>query len=189
MTAFCEDDYSSDIYEYFLHDYQESLCHCIFSSYVNGYKIDAKSRRNKISISHVVDGKHVTIKMVDFTETIVDVCLLEIADYFPYANLAIVQKLASTYKKRHSSTPLILFGHDTELIQQPKEAKKVLLRGYKIMNQTKGNQLARKIGAVKYVECSEQTGRGVKILIDEIAYAGIENLMTQREIKKRCNVL
>ena len=54
-----------------------------------------------------------------------------------------------------------------------------------------GDKLANEIGAVKYIECSDESGRGVKILFDEIAIVGLEQVHIEKQRKKtrNCDVL
>ena len=59
--------------------------------------------------------------------------------------------------------------------------------GEKRFNQEMGNKLAREIGAVKYIECSWQSGRGCKILIDEIVTAYLEKRKTDAIKKRKSN--
>ena len=59
------------------------------------------------------------------------------------------------------------------------------------MDREIGDKLARELGAVKYIECSEETGRAAKTLTDEIAFAGIgkmKNDEKRRNKRKRCVV-
>jgi len=71
----------------------------------------------------------------------------------------------------------------TEVVQ------KAELRGEKIINQQIGNELANETGAVKFIDYSPDSGRGVKILMDEIAYAGLSKIKDEKEAKrsKKCN--
>ena len=48
-----------------------------------------------------------------------------------------------------------------------------------------GNQLARDIGAVKYIECSAESGRCLKIVLDEIAFTYFAKLKDVEEQQER----
>ena len=92
---------------------------------------------------------------------------------------------------RHSTVPIIFVCFDAELKYDPGKMKRAELEGDKLMDREIGDKLARELGAVKYIECSLKTGRGAKILIDEIAFAGIGKMKDdekRRNKRKRCVV-
>jgi len=51
------------------------------------------------------------------------------------------------------------------------------LAGERLMNRKIGNQLANDVGAVKYIEFSAKSGRGVKTMLDEIFLAGLKHVL------------
>jgi len=58
-------------------------------------------------------------------------------------------------------------------------------------NKAKGDKLVREIGAVKYIEYSSISGRGYKILFDEMYFAYLGKLKDDEKSRKRkrCNVV
>lgn len=50
-----------------------------------------------------------------------------------------------------------------------------------------GDRLARELGAVKYVECSALTQRGLKNVFDEAIVAALEPPVVKK--KSKCNIL
>ena len=83
---------------------------------------------------------------------------------------------ARNCKKLFRTIPILLVCQHSEWKYVPRRIKEAELRGDKLMTREIGDNLVcklGKIGAVKYIEYSEKTGRGAKILIDEIAFAGI----------------
>ena len=83
--------------------------------------------------------------------------------------------------RKHSTAPIIIVCFDAERKYRPGLMKEAELNGNKMVNQEIGDKLARELGAVKYIECSDETGRGAKILlIDEIAFAGIGKIKVMR---------
>ena len=80
---------------------------------------------------------------------------------------------------------MILFGYDaSDKKRYPKETRKSLLNYYDLIDQAKGDEIATKLGAVKFVECDKETGRGAKVLMDEIAYAGLGKVLERNERSK-----
>ena len=98
---------------------------------------------------------------------------------------------ARWFFSRHPTVPIIIVCSHAEWKYHPGEMKEADLEGDEIMNREIGDELARELGAVKYIEYSEETGRGAKILIDEIAFAGIGKMKDdekRRSKRKRCVV-
>ena len=90
---------------------------------------------------------------------------------------------------RHPTAPIINVCFAAEMKYEPGRMKKAELKGDKLMDRETGDKLARELGAVKYIEYSGETGRGAKILIDEIAFAGIGKMKDdekRRNKRKRC---
>ena len=92
---------------------------------------------------------------------------------------------------RHPTVPIIILCSHAEWKYDPGKMKRAELNGDEMMNREIGDKLARELGAVKYIEYSKETGRGVKILIHEIAFAGIGKMKDnekRRNERKRCVV-
>ena len=83
------------------------------------------------------------------------------------------REYAGWFFSRPPTVPIIIVCSHSELKYDPGEMKEAELKGDKMMDREIGDKLARELGAVKYIEYSKETGRGAKILIDEIAFAGI----------------
>ena len=98
---------------------------------------------------------------------------------------------ARVVREHYSSAPIIIVCFCAEQKYLPGEIKKAELNGDKMSNKKIGDKLARELGAVKYIECSNETGRGAKILIDEIAFAGIRKIKDneKRRNKRKCNII
>ena len=100
-----------------------------------------------------------------------------------------IRKYAGLFFSRTPTVPIIIICFDDERKYDPGEMKEAELKGDKMMDREIGDKLARELGAVKYIEYSYKTGRGVKILIDEIAFAGIGKMKDdekRRNKRKRC---
>ena len=91
----------------------------------------------------------------------------------------------------HPTVPIIIVCYYAEWKYRPGKMKEAELDGDELKDREIGDKLARELGAVKYIEYSKETGRGAKILIDEIAFAGIGKMKDdeeRRNKRKRCVV-
>ena len=98
------------------------------------------------------------------------------------------RKNARLFFSLYPTVPFIIVCNNAQW-KCPGKIKEAELEGDEIMNREIGDKLARELGAVKYIEYSEETGRGVKILFDEIAFAGIGKMKDdekRRNKRKRC---
>ena len=101
------------------------------------------------------------------------------------------RKWTRRFFSRHRTVPSIIVCFFAEWKYHPDVMKIAELEGDELMDREIGDKLARELGAVKYIEYSEETGRGVKILMDEIAFAGIGKIKDdekRRNKQKRCVV-
>ena len=129
----------------------------------------------------------ITLNLVKQTEDYVGlrhVCLWEATSY-RYDNLLRMKRFVAAFKQKHPITPIILYGFEGSLKSCPNYCKESGLEDYNLLTQRGGEQFAREIGAVKYVEYDARTGRGAKILADEIAYAGLGKIMDEMEMQER----
>ena len=101
-----------------------------------------------------------------------------------------VAKQDADYCKKYLPTvPIILVCKFTELKYCQDQLREAELSGDKIITREIGDKLAREIGAVKYIECSEESGKGAKILIDKVAFAGIEKIQNDEKRLKNQNAI
>ena len=98
---------------------------------------------------------------------------------------------ARSFFSLHPTVPIIIACSHAEWKYDPGKMKEAELNGDEMMDREIGDKLSRELGAVKYIEYSNETGRGTKILIDEIAFAGIGKMKDnekRRNKRKRCVV-
>ena len=80
--------------------------------------------------------------------------------------------------------PIILVGNkidlreDVELLQQLKELRQIPV------SKTQGLACAKKIGAVKYMECSAKTGKGLKEIFTTAAEVVVNPEIFQQQAPK-----
>ena len=113
-----------------------------------------------------------------------DVCLVS-GWSLNFPNLIdVVNRQVSYCKEKFPAAPIIMFGSTAHWKYNMAVQKLVAHTQYKPINRKRGDKLARDVGAVKYVECSHETGRGYKILFDEIAFAYFSKLKDEEEKHK-----
>ncbi|GMK56759.1 hypothetical protein CspeluHIS016_0305990 [Cutaneotrichosporon spelunceum] len=85
--------------------------------------------------------------------------------------------------------PLILVGTKVDLREDPGSVQRLRERRFQPISYAAGMQLAKEIGAVRYVEASSKTQKGLKSVFDEAIRAVLtphdKNLTLTQEKKKR----
>ncbi|MBN3301515.1 CDC42 protein, partial [Amia calva] len=84
-------------------------------------------------------------------------------------------------------TPFLLVGTQVDLRDDPNTVDKLAKNKQRPLSPESGEKLARDLRAVKYVECSALTQRGLKNVFDEAILAALEPPETKP--KKRCRLL
>ena len=136
-------------------------------------------------VNLVINGKSTRINVTTVWKRNMHVCVVDMwmssssyfSDYVKYQ--------VSRCKKYFPTVPIVIANFYGKEKHRLRELKKAELAGDKMMNRKIGDELARKLGAVKYIEWSFKTGRGAKILIDEIAFAGLGKII---EIEERIKI-
>ncbi|GMS95989.1 hypothetical protein PENTCL1PPCAC_18164, partial [Pristionchus entomophagus] len=85
------------------------------------------------------------------------------------------------------NTPIILVGTKTDLRDDPETVARLRERRLTPISQTQGLAMAKEIRAVKYLECSALTQRGLKQVFDEAIRAVL--CPPQKPKKKKCVIL
>ena len=150
---------------------------------------------SKLGHSLVVDlkiaGESIRINLTFRRMKNVHVCLgdwwMDCSNKFKYR----ATRRAKFYETYFPDAPIIIVCYHAQLKFAPGKRKQAELEGDKMMSKEIGDKLAGEVGAVKYIEYSEETGRGAKILIDEIAFAGIGKIRDgeKRREKAKCNIM
>ena len=164
-------------------------CNILSELNQNGYMVRKTFSRgkydpNNILIDFVLDGRNVRILKTSEYRSDVDVCILNgWLLGFPLS-LDDIKRRVSYCQDAHPTAPIIIFGHWGH------SKHDIALQGHyestqnRPINRKSGDEFAREVGAVKYVECSHKTGRGYKILFDEIAFAYFSKLKDEEEKAK-----
>lgn len=69
--------------------------------------------------------------------------------------------------------PMILIGTKLDLREDPETIEKLRLKNLTPVSYTQGIQMAKDINAVKYLECSALTQKGLKNVFDEAIRAAL----------------
>jgi cell division control protein 42 len=83
--------------------------------------------------------------------------------------------------------PCLIVGTQVDLRNDPSTIERLGRQKQRPVETDAGERLARELGAVKYVECSALTQRGLKNVFDEAIVAALEPPVTKK--KSKCNIL
>jgi cell division control protein 42 len=86
-----------------------------------------------------------------------------------------------------AKTPFLLVGTQTDLREDPNTMEKLQKSRQKPTSLEQGDKLARELKAVKYVECSALTQKGLKNVFDEAILAALEP--PKKSKKTSCELL
>jgi cell division control protein 42 len=83
--------------------------------------------------------------------------------------------------------PCLIVGTQVDLRDDPNTVEKLNRNRQKPVGQDQGEKLAKELGAVKYVECSALTQKGLKNVFDEAIIAALDPPQTRKA--KKCLLL
>mmetsp|Transcript_29650 Transcript_29650/g.41729 ORF Transcript_29650/g.41729 Transcript_29650/m.41729 type:complete len:194 (+) Transcript_29650:52-633(+) len=81
--------------------------------------------------------------------------------------------------------PFILVGTKADVRSDPNEVEKLKAQGQSPISTEQGNELAKKLKAIKYMECSAKTQEGLKDVFDEAVRA----VLRPAKKKKGCIII
>ena len=87
------------------------------------------------------------------------------------------------------NTPIILVGTKLDLRDDPRTNEKLKERKLAPITYPQGLGMAKEIGAVKYLECSALTQKGLKNVFDESIRAVLCPQPKPKRNRHRCNIL
>jgi len=105
------------------------------------------------------------LRHLSYPETDIFVVCFSTVDPDSYAN--VTARWIRELKEHCPDTPVLLVGTKIDLRNDERVISDLKLQGKKELELAQGQQLAREIKAVKYVECSALTQQGVKQVFDE----------------------
>ena len=93
--------------------------------------------------------------------------------------------------KHCPNTPIVLVGTKIDMRDDPDEYKILKKQGNEVIKTSQGEEMAKRIGAAKFMECSALTQKNLKRLFEEAVLAGIHNknkLTDKRHKKCKCTI-
>ena len=134
-----------------------------------------------------IDDKDYLVKTKDFSSLLYNYNLKELSEWIHFSSfdvfivvfsvvkphtLIAVKEIWIPYLKHHNpSTPIILVGNDTDLRSNSETLARLSKRNMRPITTEEGYELARKINAAKYLECSFETTMGVRNIFYEAVWA------------------
>jgi GTPase SAR1 family protein len=82
-------------------------------------------------------------------------------------------------------TPFILVGTKSDMKNDQAEINKLREQGQSAITTEQGENLAKKLGAIKYMECSAKTQENLKEVFDE----AVRSVLRPQKKKKSCMIL
>merc|ERR1712226_1498410 len=86
-------------------------------------------------------------------------------------------------------TPFLLVGTQADLRDDPIAIEKLQRNKQKPISTEQAERLARDLKAVKYVECSALTQKGLKNVFDEAILAALEPPAIKKKKDRKCDIL
>ncbi|XP_039878975.1 cell division control protein 42 homolog [Simochromis diagramma] len=126
-----------------------------------------------------------TLRPFNYLQT--DILLLCFSVVSPSSFKNITEKWVPEISHHCPGTPFLLVGTQVHLRDDSDTLEELAQRNQHAVTFTSGEEVARKLKAVKYVECSAETQEGLKNVFDEAILAALEPPDTKS--KKLCILL
>ena len=155
----------------------------------DGVKIRRDSEdKNDVNVEIRVDEQNVNILMKDEGKmeqnADVDVCV--VGRWLPLDSTPEqIKQNVNSCKTKWPNVPIIIFDYIADMKSNPKWIGLAELNGIEIWSQKEGDKIAQEMGAVKYIQCSDKNNRSWRILLEEIAFAGLIKLRDEEELRKK----
>lgn len=118
-----------------------------------------------------------------------DVFLLCFSVVQPVSLRNVLEKWVPELKHFQPHTPIILVGTKSDLRWEHDMVETLKRQGESPVSQEEAEAVARKIKAVRYIECSAMTGYNLKLTFDEAVKTVMLGAKRQRLSKKKCLVM
>ncbi|KAJ1481347.1 small GTPase Rac protein 1 [Baffinella frigidus] len=118
-----------------------------------------------------------------------DVFLVTFSLVAPTSLENVYSKWFQELKHHAPNVPMILVGTKLDLRNEPRVIAKLKEDRMEPVSTEDGRAMAKKIGAVKYLECSALTQKGLKTVFDEALRAVLRPTKTETKKKAGCAIL
>jgi small GTP-binding protein len=126
------------------------------------------------------------LRPLSYPQTDVFLCCFSVASEASFSNVKF--KWAPELQHHAPSTPIILVGTKSDLRNDATFAAELGIRGKSFVTAEEAHELAKSIGAAKYVECSALTQDGLKDAFDTAIRIGLSKA-TVKPKRSRCLLL
>lgn len=114
-----------------------------------------------------------------------DVFLICFAVVSPASYDNINQRWLPEIKHHNPDTPIILVGLKVDLREDKATLAELQEKGLKPISHSEGQQIAKEIGAYRYLECSALTQKGLKEVFDEAVRCVVNPVVASNEKKQK----
>lgn len=101
----------------------------------------------------------------------------------------ISQKWTKEIKHHAPQAHVILVGTKCDLRTDEKTVQKLKMLGKSFVSEQEGQDLAKKMGASKYMECSAKTGENIKQVFDHVVRTGLYSQPAKKKNITVCNIM
>lgn len=113
------------------------------------------------------------IRRINYSVSNVIIMCFSVASPSSFENIS--SKWLPEAQKEAAGLPIILCGLKTDLRSDPDAAKTLANKNQRMVSQFDAEELAKKIGAVRYMECSALLSRNLNELFEEAARVGLNH--------------
>jgi len=169
------------------HDYVTIVKDLLKEIDINGYEITAEKNKRMVSNANVhFKISDVDVRLIitsDKNEDDVDVCWID--EWIGDPDFVEYIKEEVSYCRQKWPSAYIIIGGDISDKYIPEILQHAELLDYKMINRKMGDELAREMGAIKYMELSSNTQQTYKKYFDEIAFTYLTKLKDEKEERER----
>ena len=126
------------------------------------------------------------LRPLSYPQTDVFLCCFSVASEASFSNVKF--KWAPELQHHAPNTPIILVGTKADLREDATAEAELAVRGQKFIQTAAAQELAKSIGAAKYVECSALTQEGLKEVFDSAIRIGLAKTAAKPK-RERCILL
>ncbi|XP_014855847.1 PREDICTED: ras-related C3 botulinum toxin substrate 1-like isoform X1 [Poecilia mexicana] len=129
------------------------------------------------------------LRPLSYPQTVGDVFLLCFSVVGPSSFENVRAKWFQELQHHCPTTPIILVGTKVDLRNDSETIEALVEKKRTPITTVQGFAMAKEIGAVKYLECSSLTQRGLKTVFDEAIRAVLCPQPTKKPRRRKCTVL